>query len=69
MELHDAYTTSAAIHLMQKRYGLNAMGFRQLLAVGPAEYRNMVAGKIKMTDNQKALIYSAFGELTGRIKE
>jgi hypothetical protein len=66
MKLEDKYTTSALMHLLRQRYGLNPLGVKQILGIDTGRYNNLLRGKSHLKMDESLRLISAFEELRGR---
>ena len=66
MKLEDKYTTSALMHLLAIRYGLNQLGCKQLFRLSTTEYHDLKRGKRQFNMSEALRVVEAFPELAGR---
>lgn len=60
------YTTSALIHLLRKRYGLNPLGIKKVLAVDTKRYSQLLRGRESLNAEESLRLVTVFEELAGR---
>ena len=66
MKLQDKYTTSALMHLLKRRYGLNPLGIKQLLRLNTRRYNQLLKGEMDLIMDESLRLVEAFPELAGR---
>jgi len=67
-KLHSNYTTSAALRLLETRYGLNSYAIRQILRIRLKRCRELQKSKDIFTYREQTLIVLAFPELEHKIE-
>jgi len=67
-KLHSNYTTSAALRLLETRYGLNNYAVRQILRIKLKRFRELLSGKDIFSRREQILLVLAFPELKHKIE-
>lgn len=66
MKLHNNYTSSAVLKLLNVRYGLNPLGIKRMLSIRTRRYNLLVKGVEKLNGREARKISDTFVEMEGR---